>query len=285
MVGVSQQKFFVGDEAQSKRGVLQLEWPIDRGVIQKWEEMEKIWHHTFYTALETNPADHPILLTEPPLNPAANREKMTQMMFDIFGVPAIFIAITSVLALYSAGRSSGIVIDSGDAVTYTVPVNEGYTITHAIVRLNLAGREMTEHLMQLLNERGYSFTTTNERELVREIKEQHCFVSTNFDDDLATANNRSGDMERTFEMPDGTIIRLSSERFRCPEVLFRPSNLGNTDKGIHESLFASVNKCNMDLRKDMYENIVLAGGSMMFPNIGERLAMELGEICPEGTKA
>merc|ERR1740121_956974 len=207
MVGVSQQKFFVGDEAQSKRGVLQLEWPIDRGVIQKWEEMEKIWHHTFYTALETNPADHPILLTEPPLNPAANREKMTQMMFDIFGVPAIFIAITNVLALYSAGRSTGITVDSGESVTHICPVSEGYAVAHAIVSLKVAGREMTEHLMQLLNERGYSFTTTNERELVRDMKEEHCFAA---ELKLANSGENAEQLERSFTMPDGSTVKMGS---------------------------------------------------------------------------
>jgi len=283
MQGTDEKDCYIGEEAQAKRGILKVSYPLEHGIVQDWDDMEKIWQHTFFNGLRAEPQEHAVMLTEAAMNPKANRERMTQIMFETFYVPALYVSTQAVLSLYASGRTTGIVCDSGDGVTHIVPIYEGYAMAHGISRLNLAGRDLTEYLMKLMSERGNAMTTTAEREIVRDIKEKVCYIAE--DPEAEAELVRDGTRkEITYEMPDGQIVTLGDERFRCPEALFNPALVGKEAIGLPTMVYESIRKCDIDVRRDLLMNIVLSGGTTMFQGFGKRMQMEIAKMAPSSMR-
>ena len=262
--------FYVGNDAIYKKAVLKLNYPMEHGVVNNWDDMEKIWGYIFTNELRVAPEEHNVMLTEAPFNPKENREKMTQIMFETFNVPNLYIAIQAVLSLYSAGKTTGMVLDSGDGVTHTVPIFEGYSLPHAILRLDIAGRDLTEYMQNLLTEIGIRFSTTSEKEIVKDIKEKCIYIPLELEKESVKLYD--------YELPDGNHVIIKDQRIKCPEALFKPSMIGKEGLGIPDLCDLSIQKCDIDLRKDLYHNILLSGGNAMIKGLKERLTYDLKKI-------
>ncbi|KAK9330404.1 actin family [Lipomyces starkeyi] len=266
-----------GDEASAVRTMLQISYPMENGIIKNWEDMGHLWDYAFYERMNIDPTGKKILLTEPPMNPLSNREKMVETMFEKYNFGGVYVAIQAVLALYAQGLSSGVVVDSGDGVTHIVPVYESVVLNHLTRRLDVAGRDVTRQLINLLLRRGYAFNRTADFETVRQIKEKLCYVSYDLELDAKLAVETTVLVE-SYTLPDGRTIKIGSERFEAPECLFQPHLVDVEQPGIAEFLFNTIQSADLDVRSSLYRAIVLSGGSSMYPGLPSRLEKELKQL-------
>lgn len=278
---------YIGSIAQQNRGLLKLAHPIEHGVVSNWDDMERIWHYTYTHDLKTGPEDHPLLITEAPLNPRANRDQMCQILFETLGVPCVYVSIQAVLSLYASGRTTGVVVDIGDGVSHVVPVYDGFSLPTSVKRMDVAGRDITEHLsFNIRRMSGVTFQSSAELDIVRAIKEKSCFVSKDPARDekrylgvpysryLSPVNEES-DLFTSYKLPDGHTLTMGVEQFRAPEILFNPLLIGEESPGIHELTTMAIAKTDLDLRPSLYQNILLSGGSTLLKNFGDRMITEL----------
>jgi actin-related protein len=284
MVGVESKSEYIGDEAQKMRGVLKLSYPIESGIVTDWGQMEKVWEYCFSNELRVDPTEHKVMLTEAPQNPKANREKMTSLMFETFGVQGLYVAIQAVLSLYSNGRTTGMVCDSGDGVTHTVPVYEGYQVPHAVKKNYIAGRAITDHMAKLLTADGITEQggLSAWRQIVRKIKEELCFVSLDPEADKQKAAE-STELAKNYELPDGQVVSVNAPRFMGPEALFFPDLIkeGDEVEGMHKMCYSSITECDIDIRTELYSNVILSGGTTLYAGLPDRLEKELDAMCPQ----
>lgn len=266
-----------GSEASELRSQLQISYPMENGIIKNWVDMQYLWDYSFYDKLRVNTAGRKILLTEPPMNPLKNRELMCEIMFDRYQFGGVYVAIQAVLALYGQGLSSGVVVDSGDGVTHIVPVYDSTVLTHQVKRLDIAGRDVTKNLINLLLRKGYAFNRTADFETVRKIKEKLCYVSYDLDFDTKLSTETTCLVSK-YELPDGRVIKIGSERFEAPEVLFQPELMDIEQQGMGEALFNTIQSVDLDIRSTLFKSIVLSGGSSMYPGLPSRLEKELKQL-------
>ncbi|KAJ3015370.1 UNVERIFIED_CONTAM: hypothetical protein HDU68_012759 [Siphonaria sp. JEL0065] len=281
MAGAVEGDTFIGSRAQELRGLLRIKYPMEHGIVTDWADMEKLWHHVYTEELKTLSEEHPVLLTEAPLNPRKNRETMAEIFFETFNVPAMYLSIQAVLSLYASGRTTGIVLDSGDGVTHTVPVYEGFALPHAIRRVDVAGRDITEALQLHLRKSGVNlWGSSAEKEVARVVKESCCYIAANPGREEKDSVGRFEE----FVLPDGNIVKLGAERFRAPEILFNPDLIGSESPGIHQIVVDAINKADMDLRKSLFTNIVLSGGTTLMKGFPDRLLSEVKKLALKDVK-
>ncbi|XP_003414899.1 actin-related protein T2-like [Loxodonta africana] len=264
--------YYVGEDALSKYDALYLHYPIERGLILGWDDMERIWQHLFECELHVKPSAHPVLMTEPSLNPRKLREKTAEVMFEAFNVPAFYLCNQAVLSLYASASVTGLVVESGDGITCTVPVFDGYAQAHAISRLYVAGRDLTEHLTQLLLASGRTYPFILNRGLVGDIKEKLCYVAFDTEKELS---KRPEEVLKEYKLPDGTVICIGEQLYQVPEVLFAPDQLGIHSPGLSKMVASSILKCDIGIQMTLFGEIVLVGGTTLLPGFEERLLKEL----------
>lgn len=277
-IALDQCDYAVGDEAFAKRGVMNMCEPIKKGVIVDWDIMEKVWHHTFYNELKVDPQEHPALITDCPQNKPENKEKAAQIFFENFNVPSFYIGNQAVLALLASGSTKGIVFDSGEGCTHVVPIYEAYALPHSTAALDICGRDLTNHMMNLLIKEGLTFSRHYDIDIIKKIKETKTKVSRDYAKDEQEFLEGGNSNDVIFELPDGKTINIGKPQIECPEALFNPSLIGKDIVGIHELIYRSYFTIDMEVKKTLFSKIVLAGGNTMFPSIAERLCKEMKNL-------
>jgi actin-related protein 2 len=267
----------VGDEAAKLRSMLQITYPLDNGIIRNWEDILYVWDYAFREKLKINPRECKILLTEAPMNPQQNRQKMVETMFEKYQFEGVYVAIQAVLTLYAQGLLTGVVVDSGDGVTHIIPVYEGFSLPHLTRRLDVAGRDVTRYLIKLLLLRGYAFNRTADFETVRLIKEKLCYVAYDSKAEERLSNETTVLVEQ-YTLPDGRVIKVGRERFMAAEALFNPSLVDVDSLGMAHMLFDCIQKADIDTRAQFYQHIVLSGGSSMYPGLPSRLEKDIKQL-------
>ena len=271
---------YVGEQAIEKRGILTIKHPIECGSVTNWDDMTEIWFHTFLNKLKVEPNEHSILMTENPFNLKFNREKMTEIMFETLSIPAIYLANQPVLSLLASGISKGLVIDIGDRDTRISPVYEGQMLKNQIANFKIGGQDITDFLMKISCERGYSWTTTAERELIRDFKEKLGYIALDYDREMKIDVSLLEKNICLLDLPD-QVLTYGNERFRSGEIIFQPKLIGYEFDGIHTVTNNAIMECDEKKRKDLYSNIVLAGGTALLPGLANRLKKEIQILSSE----
>ncbi|KAG0679854.1 hypothetical protein C6P40_002970 [Pichia californica] len=276
---------FVGNHAQLNRGLLKLTYPIEHGTIKDWNSLELIWQQVLLHDLidnntnnEISLKEHTMLITEHPFSERRQREKIGELLFETFGLGAINIAIPSVLSLYSTGRTTGVSIDIGDGVCCVAPIFEGFTLPGSIKRINIGGRDITKQLQIELMKDGYSFNSSSEFEIVRNMKERLGFIKQKND---LNEYNKDNDFEK-FQLPDGKSLKVRKQSLnKSCEILFKPEIYGFEYDKFPNIISDSINSTDMELRGKFFENIILSGGCTMIKNFGSRILNDLRNIDQE----
>ena len=274
MVGMELKERYVGDDAISKYEIMNFSYPIQRGEVTDWDKFENLMHYLLYSEMKVVPEEVSILITESPRTSRENREKLTEILFETFNVKRLHIANSSMLGLFSYGKTSGLIVDSGFNITSTVPVYEGYPLSHASIRINIGGEDLSKNLLSMIqNNLDETYIDIKGRILADDIKEKLGYLLLNPDD---------GDdvKDVTYELPDGKKIDLSKELYKANEILFSPNEENEKEKGllsIKNMVIDSINKCDNEIKNDIKENICLTGGTTLLKNFPEKLKNELSE--------
>jgi actin-related protein len=267
--------YSVGEKVYAKRGLFNLVRPIQERRIVDFDIMEKVWHHCFYESLKVDPSQNSVLLTESCEYTDADRRKCGEIFFEYFNVPSLYIGNQGTLGLFSTGNTKGVVLDSGEGGTHVIPIFEGYVSPYSVFKTQVSGRMITDFLFQLMTQNGLTFSKHYDFDIVESIKEQKCYVSTDFTNELREFQLKANTKDLIYELPDGETISLNKEQIEAPEILFNTKLVGLEEMGIGELIYRSYFSIDTEIKKTLFDKIFLVGGNTLFPNIAERVSKSI----------
>jgi len=271
-------KHIIGNDCNKYFGVVKLKYPLSHGIFNNSEDISSIFEY-IYSNLDmsiTEIKEHPVLIAEPLLNPQENRRNIAKVLFDTYKIEQIFFASQPILSLFSTSSTSGAVLESGDGVTQSCIIYEGYTIPGSYKRINLGGKEVTEYLQYLLNKKGHELRNSDGFQITKKIKEELCEICPPEKEDKLEPIN--------YTLPDDSILEIGDERRLAPEILFNPLIREYEYPGIQEILAESINKTNVDLKLQLYGSILLSGGNTNIKGMKERIYKEIKKLAPNKAK-
>jgi actin-related protein len=274
MVDVDARNVYVGSDAMKMRGVLKINHPIERSTITDWDDWYQILNHAFYTLLRIeNPQNYPILYVEPPFQQNDVKEYIARVMFETHQFQSVIMVPSPILSCFSVGLTTGFVIESGDGITWIVPIINGQIMYQAVQRLNLAGTDISQNLKSLLMREGINITSSAVEEIIREIKEKNCYFVLDPENPKDTKDNVA------YPMPDGSKVNIPSHiLYEAPEVLFQPQMLGSNTPSIPQAIITCLENVNKEYWGDFLTHVVLSGGNLLHSGFEERLKIDLDPL-------
>ena len=275
-------KQYIGEDCLKNIGLLKLHNPIKHGILVNEQEIIPLFNH-IYSKLGINTderREHPLIITEPLLNPYSNREKIANSLFDYIGIPSIFFASQPILSLFSTSATTGIILESGEGVSQSCIIYEGYSLPNTYERYDFGGGDVTEYLKLAMKKKGYQLFNSNEYRLISDMKEKYCFfLPQKYNLNIENVKKALNSKKINYYLPDGTIITLGDERILASEILFNPELIGKEYLGLSDIIFSSINKAEIQLRPKAFENIVLSGGNVLMRGLEDKMKEDIINKC------
>lgn len=277
MVDVSARNIYVGNDAAKMRGVLKIKRPIERGAIMDWNDYYEILNYCFYSLLRIpDLSQYPVLYTEPPFLQKETKEYIAQVLFETHRVQKLIMVPTPILSIFSVGLTTGLVVESGDGITWVCPIINGQIIDQTVQKLTLAGTDVNQYLKNLLMREGIHIESSAVDEIVKDIKERNCYFV------LDPKNPPKKDEKFKTVMPDGSTLSVPHYIFHeAPEVLFQPSLIGYPINNIPQAIITSLKGIDKYYWSELLSHLVLSGGNLSYSGFEERLGLELSSLIPQ----
>ena len=278
MVDVSARSIYVGNDVSRMRGVLKIQHPIQRGEIMDWDSYYEVLNYIFYSLLRIDDlSNYPVFYCEAPFMHGETKEYLARLFLETHRAKSLMMMPTPLLSLFSVGLTTGLVIESGDGLTWVVPIINGQIVQHAVQKLSLGGTDVNQNLKNLFMREGLNITSSSVDEIIKEIKEKNCYFILDPSDPPKTSDMFG------VPMPDGSTISINnSVLYQAPEVLFDPGMVGYGNiLSVPQAVIACLKGIDKSQWNYLLSHIVFSGGNLSYSGFEERFELELNLLLPQ----